>query len=268
MDLTHLLHRVEILAVRGDLPGRCPALCYDSRACGPGAMFVAVPGLKTDGHAHIADAIARGARIVVHEAPWTPPPGVAALRVADTRRALGRLARAFYGDPSAALTLAAVTGTNGKTTVAYLLEAILAAAGHRVGVLGTVNYRYGNRTFPAPNTTPESCEFQRLLREMADAGVTHVVAEVSSHAVDLRRVDEVAFDIGVFTNLSRTTWTTTARWRPTTGPSSGSSRRSCPPAARAVPAPASSMRMTPGGGGSRARSPFRSCRSASRRARR
>jgi len=166
-------------------------------------MFVAVPGLKTDGHAHIADAIARGARIVVHEAPWTPPPGVAALRVADTRRALGRLARAFYGDPSAALTLAAVTGTNGKTTVAYLLEAILAAAGHRVGVLGTVNYRYGNRTFPAPNTTPESCEFQRLLREMADAGVTHVVAEVSSHAVDLRRVDEVAFDIGVFTNLSQ-----------------------------------------------------------------
>ncbi|MCK9232911.1 MAG: UDP-N-acetylmuramoyl-L-alanyl-D-glutamate--2,6-diaminopimelate ligase [Syntrophales bacterium] len=203
MDLTRLLHTVDLLEIRGNLSGTCESLCYDSRTCGPGSLFVAIPGLKTDGHAHIADALGRGAWVVVHEAPWTPPSGVTAVRVADARRALGRLARNFFGDPSAALTLVAITGTNGKTTVTYLLEAILKAAGYRVGVLGTVNYRYGDKTFAAPNTTPESCELQRLLRQMADAGVTHVVAEVSSHAVDLKRVDEVAFDIGVFTNLSQ-----------------------------------------------------------------
>ena len=105
--------------------------------------------------------------------------------------------------PSAGLCLIAVVGTNGKTTVTYLIEAILRAAGITVGVLGTVNYRYGDQTFPAPNTTPESFEMQRIIREMADHGVTHVVSEVSSHAIDLGRVNDCAFDLGVFTNLTQ-----------------------------------------------------------------
>ena len=94
-------------------------------------------------------------------------------------------------------------GTNGKTTITYLLESILKAAGFKCGVLGTVNYRYNDKTYPAPNTTPESYELQKIMRAMADDGVTHVIAEVSSHAIDLKRVEDCDFDMGVFTNLTR-----------------------------------------------------------------
>ncbi|NTV90860.1 MAG: hypothetical protein HGA22_10975, partial [Clostridiales bacterium] len=116
---------------------------------------------------------------------------------------LGILGKNFFGDPSAGVCLIAVVGTNGKTTVTYLLESILQTAGCPVGVLGTVNYRYGGKTLPAPNTTPESFEMQRILREMTDHGITHIVTEVSSHALDLRRVDDCAFDLGIFTNLTQ-----------------------------------------------------------------
>ncbi len=179
------------------------SVCYDSRQCRKDSLFVAIPGLKADGHAFIANAIERGATVVVHEGEFRPPPGVTAVRVRDSRRALGILGKNFFADPSAALTLIAVVGTNGKTTVTYLIESILQKAGYSIGVLGTVNYRYGGKKFPAPNTTPESFEMQRILREMADHGVTHVVAEVSSHAVDLRRVDDCLFDLGIFTNLTQ-----------------------------------------------------------------
>jgi UDP-N-acetylmuramoyl-L-alanyl-D-glutamate--2,6-diaminopimelate ligase len=112
------------------------------------------------------------------------------------------LAKNCFGNPSARLCLIGVTGTNGKTTTTYLLESILTAAGCKCGVLGTVNYRYNNKTYPAPNTTPESYEMQKILRTMADEGITHVIAEVSSHAIDLKRVDDCDFDLGVFTNLT------------------------------------------------------------------
>jgi UDP-N-acetylmuramoyl-L-alanyl-D-glutamate--2,6-diaminopimelate ligase len=123
--------------------------------------------------------------------------------VGDSRRALGMLGRNFFGDPSGALCLIGIVGTNGKTTVTFLLESILEAAGHRPGILGTVNYRFGSRVWPAPNTTPESLEMQRILRVMHDAGATHVVGEISSHALDLKRADDCDFDLGVFTNLSQ-----------------------------------------------------------------
>jgi UDP-N-acetylmuramoyl-L-alanyl-D-glutamate--2,6-diaminopimelate ligase len=112
------------------------------------------------------------------------------------------LAKNYFGNPSARLCLVGVTGTNGKTTTTYILESILAQAGFKCGVLGTVNYRYNNKIYPAPNTTPESYEMQKILRAMADDGVTHVIAEVSSHAIDLKRVDDCDFDLGVFTNLT------------------------------------------------------------------
>jgi UDP-N-acetylmuramoyl-L-alanyl-D-glutamate--2,6-diaminopimelate ligase len=203
MRLAQLLTGIESLAVTGDRSGDVVSVCYDSRQCRPESLFVAIPGLKADGRTFIADALARGARFIVHEGDFLPPDGITAVRVRDSRRSLGLLGRNLFGNPSTALCLIGVVGTNGKTTVTYLLEAILRAAGHNVGVLGTVNYRYNDRLFPAPNTTPESFEMQRILREMADHGVTHCVAEVSSHAIDLRRVDDCLFALGIFTNLTQ-----------------------------------------------------------------
>ncbi|MEN6623108.1 MAG: UDP-N-acetylmuramoyl-L-alanyl-D-glutamate--2,6-diaminopimelate ligase, partial [Smithella sp.] len=129
--------------------------------------------------------------------------GVTTIKVTDSRSSLGTLARNYFGNPSADLVLIAVVGTNGKTTITFLMESILKAAGLKCGVLGTVNYRFNNKTYPAPNTTPESYEMQKILRQMADDGVTHVVAEVSSHAIDLKRIDDCDFDLGIFTNLTR-----------------------------------------------------------------
>lgn len=203
MRFSELAKGIEILGISGNPDGDIRSVCYDSRQCKADDLFVAVPGFRTDGHEFINDALARGARFILHEQDFLPPSGITAVRVRDSRHALGRLGKNFYRHPSARLCLIAVVGTNGKTTVTYLLEAILQAAGCSVGVLGTVNYRYDGRLFPAPNTTPESFEMQRILREMADHGITHVVAEVSSHAIDLRRVDDCAFDLGVFTNLTQ-----------------------------------------------------------------
>ncbi len=203
MRLSLLMRGIDPLHPTGQPEGDVASVCYDSRLCGVGSLFVAIPGLKADGHAFIADAVARGARFIVHEGEFRPPAGVRAIRVPDSRRALGILGKNLFGDPSAGICLIAVVGTNGKTTVTYLIESILRAAGHTVGVLGTVNYRYGGTTLPAPNTTPESFDMQKILREMADSGVTHVVAEVSSHAIDLKRVDDCAFDLGIFTNLTQ-----------------------------------------------------------------
>jgi UDP-N-acetylmuramoyl-L-alanyl-D-glutamate--2,6-diaminopimelate ligase len=203
MRLSELMQGIEILGVQGNPDGEVRSVRYSSATCEQGDLFVAIPGIRTDGHRFIGDALARGARFIIHERDFVPPAGVTAIRVRDSRQVLGRLGRNFFGDPSASLCLIAVVGTNGKTTITYLLEAILRAAGHRVGVLGTVDYRYDEVHIPAPNTTPESFEMQRILRQMADHGVTHVVSEVSSHAIDLHRVDDCAFDLGIFTNLTQ-----------------------------------------------------------------
>ncbi|MCE5265633.1 MAG: UDP-N-acetylmuramoyl-L-alanyl-D-glutamate--2,6-diaminopimelate ligase [Deltaproteobacteria bacterium] len=194
---------IDTLGIEGDPDGEVRSVCYNSGQCEPGSLFIAIPGIRTDGHRFIEDAIARGARFIIHERDFAPPAGVTSIRVHDSRPVLGRLGANFFDHPSAALCLIAVVGTNGKTTITYLLEAILHAAGHSAGVLGTVDYRYGEHHVPAPNTTPESFEMQRILREMADHGVTHVVTEVSSHAIDLHRVDDCAFDLGIFTNLTQ-----------------------------------------------------------------
>lgn len=203
MKLSSLISGLELLEVRGDIGNRVSSLCYDSRKCAPDSVFVAIRGLKSDGHSWREDAIARGARAVVHEDDYDPPPGVVSVKVRESRLALGAMAANFFRHPASAINLIGVTGTNGKTTVTYLLESILKSAGLQVGVIGTINYRYADRYFSAPNTTPESYELQRILREMADAGVSHVIAEVSSHALHLKRVDACDFDLAIFTNLSQ-----------------------------------------------------------------
>jgi UDP-N-acetylmuramoyl-L-alanyl-D-glutamate--2,6-diaminopimelate ligase len=203
MKLGQLLQGIDVINISGDFSADVSSVCYSADKCTDNSLFVAIPGLKHDGHNFIMDAIARGARFILHEKDFKIPYQVTAIKVADSRRALGLLARNYFGNPSADLTLIAVIGTNGKTTITFLLESILKKAGFSCGVLGTINYRYNDKTFPAPNTTPESYEMQKIMREMADGGVTHVIAEVSSHAIDLKRVDDCDFNLGIFTNLTR-----------------------------------------------------------------
>ena len=202
MKLSQLIKGIDIMNLSADNAGEVSTLCYAADKCENGSMFVAVRGLAHDGHDFIADAVNRGARYIVHEKDISIPSEVIAIKVNNSRRALGVMAKNYFGNPSARLCLVGVTGTNGKTTTTYILESILAQAGFKCGVLGTVNYRYNNKTYPAPNTTPESYEMQKILRTMADEGVTHVIAEVSSHAIDFKRVDDCDFDLGVFTNLT------------------------------------------------------------------
>ncbi len=201
-DVQTVLAGIETNVAGGVARGGVSAICYAADRCVPDSLFVAIPGLVHDGHDFIGRAVEQGARYIVHSKEVSLPDGVVSIRVADCRRVLGMLAKNFFSNPSSDLTLVGVTGTSGKTTVSYLLEAILTKAGFRTGVLGTVNYRYAGQTFPAPNTTPESLEMQKILRDMTDAGVSHVVCEVSSHALDLKRVDDCDFDCGIFTNLS------------------------------------------------------------------
>jgi UDP-N-acetylmuramoyl-L-alanyl-D-glutamate--2,6-diaminopimelate ligase len=203
MKLAQLIEGLNIINISGDTFGEVSSLCFSADQCERESLFVAIAGLKNDGHDFIPEAISRGAKFIVHEKNYKSPSPVTAIKVSDSRRALGILAKNYFGDPSAGLTLIAVTGTNGKTTISYLLESILKEAGLTCGVLGTINYRYNHKVYCAPNTTPESYEMQKILRAMADDGVTHVVAEVSSHAVDLKRVDDCDFDLGIFTNLTR-----------------------------------------------------------------
>jgi len=203
LKLNHLIQGIDVVDQKRTFSGDVAHICYNSKACSEGSLFVAVRGLKSDGHDYIPEAVARGARFIVCEGDYVPPEGVTAIRVTDGRRALGILGKNFYQHPSSRLCLTGIVGTNGKTTITYLLESILRAAGCRTGVLGTVNYRFHDVVKPAPNTTPESLEMQKILREMEDDGVTHVVSEVSSHSLDLRRVDDCDFDIGVFTNLTQ-----------------------------------------------------------------
>ena len=203
MKLSLLTDQLCVEATTGAHPSVDPevtAICYDSRKVTPGAVFVAIEGFAADGHRFIPDAVKQGAVAVICRTPVVVDAVV--IRVADPRAALAQLSCRFYGQPADRLTLVGVTGTSGKTTVTYLLEQILEKAGHRPGVVGTINYRYAGQAFTNPVTTPESLELQEILRQMADSGTTHVVMEVSSHSLDLHRVDGCQYDVAVFTNLS------------------------------------------------------------------
>ena len=183
--------------------GNATGVAYDSRRVVPGAVFVALRGQQDDGARHAPQAVARGAAAIVAETP--PPSGsdVPWVVVNDARLALARLADEFYGHPSRSLRLVGITGTNGKTTTAYLLRAIFEAAGERCGLMGTVVYSVGTEDREATRTTPEAPDVQRMLREMVDNGCQAAVMEVSSHALALKRVDGLRFAAGVFSNLTR-----------------------------------------------------------------
>lgn len=204
---------IRSLEARGPVPGgadtasilqaRVAGVAYDSRRVTPGELFVAVTGYRTDGLAFASEACGRGALAVVAEAEPVSPLPVPVFIVPDARQALARMAAEFYEHPSRELPVFGVTGTNGKTTTAYLVAAIFDRAGIQCGRIGTVSYRVGGAEQAAPFTTPEAPGLQRLLRTMVDQGCGACVMEVSSHALALRRVEATRFAAAIFTNLTR-----------------------------------------------------------------
>jgi len=199
-----LLEALPDKRVLGRMPSEIRGVAYDSRKVEPGEVFVAIAGLKQDGRRFVEEALARGAAAVVLEGEdILEGREVGRVLVASSRAALARLADRYFGHPSGALTVVGITGTNGKTTTSYLVEALLATEGRRTGLIGTVQYRIGDMSLPAGQTTPEALETQSLLRRMRDAGVTGVAMEVSSHALALSRVEGIDFDVAVFTNLTQ-----------------------------------------------------------------
>jgi UDP-N-acetylmuramoyl-L-alanyl-D-glutamate--2,6-diaminopimelate ligase len=201
-DLADVPRDAGALESRGALSGTWTRVQYDSRKVAPGDLFVAIRGLASDGHAHLEDARGRGAAAAVVES-FREVLGLAQVRVADSRRALALLAAVETGHPSRELTMVGVTGTNGKTTTAHLIRAALEARGDRAGVLGTVGNSFEGEETAAPHTTPEAPDLLRTLRRWRDRGATAVSMEVSSHALALERTYGVAFDAGVFTNLTQ-----------------------------------------------------------------
>ncbi|MHB8470040.1 MAG: UDP-N-acetylmuramoyl-L-alanyl-D-glutamate--2,6-diaminopimelate ligase [Gaiellaceae bacterium] len=200
-DLERLVAALGATEVGGRAPAEVADLAYDARAVTPGALFFCVPGARADGHDFAAEAVERGAVALVVERQLESP--VPQILVPDARAAMAVAADAFFERPTAELEVVGVTGTSGKTTTSFLLFAILAAAGRRPGLLGTVEARVGGERRGVVRTTPEAIDLQRLFREMLDAGDRSCAMEASSHASALHRLDRVRFAALVFTNLSQ-----------------------------------------------------------------
>lgn len=202
MKLRDLLNGLEVLSSNVDLDLEITDVSYDSRKTKSGDLFVAMIGFATDGHAYIEKAMASGAAAVLCQN--LPEGDVPFVQVADSRRALAVVGANFYGHPAEAMTMIAVTGTNGKTSSTYLLKSVLEqVVGAKVGLIGTNQNMIGDEIIPTERTTPESFEVQKLFAQMRDAGCSHVVMEVSSHALYLDRVYGVPYAVGIFTNLTQ-----------------------------------------------------------------
>lgn len=205
MNLSDLLQGYECKLINGDKFKVVESIEYSSREVNKNSLFVAIKGEKLDGHRYISDAVNRGAGVIVVEdsAGEKQPESVTIVEVKDSLDALAYLSSKYYGDPTNDIRVTAVTGTNGKTTITYILESICTGENQIVGVIGTINYRYNNRQYPSSLTTPLSKELQHMFFEMKESGVQHVVVEASSHALDKKRLDYSNIDCAVFTNLTQ-----------------------------------------------------------------
>lgn len=202
MKLSEILKGINVLSAAASGDTEITGVCYDSRRVKSGDLFVAVRGYESDGHKYIPMAVEKGcAAVLCEEAPAGNVPYV---QTDDSRLGLALAARNFYGDPSREMKVIGITGTNGKTTTTILIKQILEnTLGAKVGLIGSISNMIGDEEFHAEHTTPESCDLQALFRQMADAGCTHCVMEVSSHSLVLRRVAGVHFAVGLFTNLTQ-----------------------------------------------------------------
>lgn len=202
MILKELVSDLSGLRIIGDASIEVKGLAYHSREVQEGFLFAAIQGRREDGRNYIPEAIRRGAKALLVDSLLEEIEATQVV-VPEVREALARLAAAFYGHPSLSLKVIGITGTNGKTTTSYLIESILREAGRHPGVIGTINYRFQGQVCPAPTTTPESLDLQRVMQNMRAAGVTDVILEVSSHALDMQRVRACHFNVALFTNLTR-----------------------------------------------------------------
>lgn len=204
MKLNNLLESIEPLAVNPRSDPEIKGLAYDSRQVKPGYIFFALKGQREDGQLFIQDAVDRGAVVVVSEQARLIGKGqTVMLQVSDARESMAQAARVFYHNPSAKLKVVGITGTNGKTTTAFMIMNILDTAGFKAGMIGTVEYIIGKRTIPATRTTPESVDLQQMLDQMVAADCRSAVMEVSSHALVQKRARGIDFDAAVFTNLTQ-----------------------------------------------------------------
>lgn len=203
MRLESITKLIQPLSVRGPLTFDIEGIAYDSRLVKKNYLFVALHGQRADGTRFIDDAIRRGAVAIVSEQDAWPRRDLAHIHVDDARLALAEIACAFYDRPSERIPIIGITGTNGKTTTSFMCRAMLRAAGRTPGLIGTVRYEVGDRVIPASRTTPEAPDIQFMLDQMVRSGCRSAVMEVSSHALDQRRVYGTDFDVAVFTNLTR-----------------------------------------------------------------
>ena len=176
-------------------------IAYDSRQVKQDNVFICIKGYDTDGHKYADDAVLRGAAIIVSEHELSEI-RIPVLTTNDTRRFLSRISANFYGDPTSDIRIFGVTGTNGKTTITYMIKSILEAAAETCGILGTIAYKFGDKVYESINTTPESLELQKLFSEMRKDGIRNCVMEVSSHSLALSRTADIHFDYSIFTNLT------------------------------------------------------------------
>jgi len=203
MKLSEILNRISVKELHGDSNVEVADVVSDSRKAAQGTLFVAVKGTKLDGHAYIPSVVAAGARAVVCEQmPEQLPDGVVFVKVDDTSDALGKIASAFYGYPSERLTLAGVTGTNGKTTTATLLYKLFRGLGYKAGLLSTVVNCVDDEQEPAQQTTPDPITINRLLAKMVDKGCEYCFMEVSSHSIVQKRISGLRFKLGIFSNIT------------------------------------------------------------------
>lgn len=202
-ELRQLLEGISILESSGDLGCQISSIEHDSRRVTPGTLFVALLGEHVDGMEYMEDAVRRGAAAILSQSSCICSGGFPCVQVENARVALAQISSKLFGFPSEKLRTLGVTGTNGKTTVSFMLREILIAAGNRPGLIGTVRYEIGDRVLPASRTTPESPGIQAMLAQMVRSDCDHVVMEVSSHALDQYRVDGIEFDAAIFTNLTQ-----------------------------------------------------------------
>lgn len=203
MILKSLLKGLDYEVIKGNEESKVQNIRYDNRKIEQGDAFVCVKGFKVDGHSFIGDAIKKGARVLIVQEELSVEEDITIIKVKDTRKALAIMSSNYFGNPKDKLKIIGITGTNGKTTSAFIIKSILEKAGFMTGLIGTIANYIGSKKVDAVRTTPESYELHELFKNMVDAGVEYCVMEVSSHSLELDRVYGIQFEEGIFTNLTR-----------------------------------------------------------------